>query len=63
MVKFLLECWKELKNIKFRKEKLQLKHSIVHDIVYEISHEGVRPDRKCIEAITKLMYPENKNKL
>jgi len=50
-------------NIKFNKEKFKFKQNTVSYVGHEISHEGVRPDTKHIEAVIKLKYPENKKEL
>ncbi|XP_022164853.1 uncharacterized protein K02A2.6-like, partial [Myzus persicae] len=50
-------------NIKFNKEKFQFKRNTVSYVGHEISHEGVRPDKKHIEAVVKLSYPKTKKEL
>lgn len=55
----MLERCKEI-NLTFNKEKCMFRSPEVSYIGHIISSEGVRPDPKKIEAITKMPPPEDK---
>jgi len=51
------------RNLKLNKEKSQIKHTEVSYIGHILSKDGVKPDQKMVDAITRMETPRDQEEL